>query len=310
VILNVVVFAVVFAAVLLGLRALGRKGQARRAAARDNRLDAARFEALDSAWEATAAETTNRVGQLILAAARPLAGHEALDQVTRGRFGRRLELRIAAAGYPFGGSADVFLALQTAAVAVGALIVFSAVLFDAMLLKVVLCFVGVAGAYWPWEQLTKRAKARSQLISETLPDFAEILQMPLLAGAGSIGAALSFTASRIEGPVSDAARHLVSRLAGSSGISDVDAFALAGEELGTPEAKAFFNALARSYFEGVRVAETIQVQAAQLREQTHQRRRGELRKLPTKLIFVFAAHFLPLVFILTLVPSITAISGI
>jgi len=60
---------------------------------------------------------------------------------------------------------------------------------------------------------------------------------------------------------------------------------------------------------GHKVAESIQKQAAQLRTAAYQRRRAELKKIPSKLVVLFAVHIIPFIMILTLLPAFSTMGA-
>jgi pilus assembly protein TadC len=130
--------------------------------------------------------------------------------------------------------------------------------------------------------------------------------MPLTIGQG-IMPALRYTAEHLDGPVAEEVRNMLTILAAGT-TSEADAFSFAGERLGTPEARAFFQALLQALLEGTRVSETIAAQAESLRISTYQLQRIEVKKLPIKMVIMFGIHFLPLLFIVALVPTFYSLS--
>jgi Flp pilus assembly protein TadB len=164
-------------------------------------------------------------------------------------------------------------------------------------------------SYYPWNKLFTKSKERVQQINDSLPDFIDLLIMVL--PTTSPIPALSFTSERSSGVVSKEIRNLVRTVSSRGSASDLEAFAIAADRLSTPEAKAFITTLQNAYIEGVPAVETLKQQSAALRRQFYQNKRGEAKKLPTKLIIIFAIHFLPLLITLALLPVIVGMgSGI
>ena len=214
------------------------------------------------------------------------------------------QARLLAAGGAYGNSVEVFLSTQAFTIVLGIVIILltasgllGAVLGTAGLIPVLLgVLLGCSVAVLPWWQVDKRAKKRTDEVNSSLPEFAELLQMPLTAGL-SILAAMDFTASHSYGPVSVEAKNVI-MLINTRALSPQEAFNGAGDRLGTPEAKSFFNSLGQAYVEGSKIISVIRGQAASLRKAQYQRQRTQLKKLPIKLILIFAIHFLPAMFVI------------
>lgn len=217
-----------------------------------------------------------------------------------------IEKKLLGAGGVFGGSVQVFLSVQIGALLVSAVAMFLG--FAGIIPLIVAAPIALIFAVAPFGQVDSLAKRRTDEITRTLPEFAELLLMPLNSGLAVIPA-LEFCSTRVQGPVAQEVRNMLV-LIRTRAMTDVEAFAYAGARLATPEAKAFFNALLAAHLEGVRVVANIQAQADGLRTQMYQKRRADAKKLPVKLIMVFGVFFLPLLFIIGGIPAIDAFSRI
>ena len=163
-------------------------------------------------------------------------------------------------------------------------------------------FLGIAISYYPWNKLFTNSKNRIKKINEALPDFIDLLVMVL--PTTSPIPALSFTAERSNGPVANEIRNLVRTVSSRGSASDLESFNLAADRLASPEARAFITTLQNAYIAGVPAVETLKQQSDSLRRLFYQSKRAEAKKLPTKLIIIFAIHFLPLLIILAMLPVI------
>lgn len=223
---------------------------------------------------------------------------------------RSLRFKIAASGNLFAGSVNVFVSTQIAAcmLSAGALVVamFSGLTGIALIFLIAFA---LSFAFWPYQRLTSTGKKRKALVDQDLPDFAELLVMPLSGGMGVLSS-LDFAAKRSNNLVSQEVRIMLASIA-SHAVGEEEAFKEAGNRLGTSSAVAFFNTLAQSYTQGGGAADTLRKQAIQLRKLAYENTRAKLKLLPTKLVVVMGIHLMPTLFIVTLVPiAIQLTSGL
>lgn len=258
------------------------------------------------AWERAVAES-NQLGRILLSTSRPLSRLPGIYGAGESRQYRQLSRRLQSAQV-YSGSVEVFLAYQALAIILAAAILGS-VLLAAQTRTGLLLGLLVAGAVaaLPYNEVTKAAKQREQEVSESLPDFAELLRMPLAAGIGVLEA-LRFTAARSDTVVSrEVTRMLKVR---QSGVADAQAFQEAGVRLGTPQAEAFFLTLLNGVTGGAKTVQQIGAQAEELRQLEFQARRARGKQLPVKMIGAMAAHFMPLLFIVVTLPTLYSLGSL
>lgn len=254
-------------------------------------------------WKEAVENENSEVGRVLLAAARPVAALPAIRRSADSPTYTVLRTKLFAAGGLYGRSVEVFLSVQVFAMFLGALIIAFLVAADVTgLLLYGGGAVALMFAAYPYSTVSQRAKKQAAAITHGLPEFAELLQMPLGSGIG-IRASLRFTAERVNGPVSEVVLQLLSDLS-SRTKSDEEAYELAGMRLGTPEAIAFFVALKQADQEGTKVSETLARQAAALRMHAYQQARAEHKKLPVKLLMVFFIHLMPGLLALGFIPTL------
>lgn len=264
--------------------------------------DAARRpDEIDDRFAEAIASTSSEIGRILLRAARPMSAIPALYEAGTTPQYRDLRKKLFAAR-AFGESVEVFLAVQALCILFATcLLVF--VIFGPKNTTMDVFVVLVAGlvGVWPWQSVSSKAKKRAEQVAVALPEFAELLLMPLESGMTPL-TALSFTADRLDGPVAEEVRNM-RRLIDTGVMNDPEAFQFAGERLGTPEAVSFFNALMHAHLEGGKLVDSLASQATMLREAAFQRARTRIRKLPIKIIPVFVVFLMPLLFVLALLPA-------
>lgn len=266
----------------------------------------------EAEWEQALGDEESAVGRMLLSMGRTLSRLPVVQREASSPQWRTLQRKLLAAG-TFGSSLEIFLAAQAAAVVAGTAIIAVTSLVAANLegsgpLVAAGVLGGVAIAAYPWNSLAKAAKRRQAAVDAELPDFAELLQMPLSAGM-SVLSAMAFTAQHLGGTVSDEVTSLLEYI-NIHHAEEVEAFQTAGMRLGTSEAQAFFSFLLQAHLEGVKLVEQLGLYANSLRTAAYQRQRANIKRLPIKLVFVFAFHLLPLLFILLLLPTLVSLTAL
>lgn len=217
--------------------------------------------------------------------------------------------RLLELGGAFSGSLQIYWSMQLAAVVAGSFAIAFAFLEGISgAARVVLLAVGALIAVWPYNKARSDAKRKTEIVLEQLPEFAELLLMTI--SSVSVPQALAFTAERVEGAVAADLRELVRMLNGAGRGREEQVFAVTAARLGTTEGREFVAALQSAYLEGTTAAANIRAQVENLRMLRHQQQRGKAKRLPVTLVVTFAVHFMPLLFILSFLPVIGALSGL
>lgn len=252
-------------------------------------------------------QTNSWLDQKLLSISQPLAKSDAVQQARSSSFGRHIhELLLAAGGNVLGGSTEVFFATQLVATLVAGGLVMAT--FFGVMSPLIGLTVAAMAIYYPYNKVKHAATTRRDEVTEQLPEFADLLQMPLTAG-NPVLSSLKFTADRTEGPVSQEVQRMLKAIR-SRRMTEAEAFEYAAKRLGTPEARSFFTALLQAQLEGSRVIDNLKGQAEALRTVQYQRKRSEAKKMPVKLILMMAMHFLPLLFIVALIPAMVGLTQI
>jgi len=252
-------------------------------------------------WSNAISNEKSAVGRILLQVARPVSRSTIISRESSTPQWRALKRKLAASG-SFSSDVEVFLSVQLAAIIIGFIAVAFAAVAPSTIGRVTGAVVAFGIVAFPWNIVSKNAAKRSKEVLEDLPDFAELLQMPLAAGMG-IPPALKSTAERLDGVVARETLRMLDIIRVNPS-EESQAFVIAGERLGVPEARAFFVALLQAHLEGASVASSLSRQADILRAAAYQRKRAELKKLPIKLVLIIGLHFLPVLFILALLPVI------
>lgn len=244
----------------------------------------------------------------LLSLARPVAATKAVQEAKRNPAVRALEDRVRVSRL-YGGSLEVFISVQVVSLLVSSGLILSIVGMGlGGIVRLVALGLSAAIAVQPWQQVNTKARKHTMEVNEDLPVFVDLFLMPLASGL-SLESALRFTVDYTQGPVATQVRWLLDTMQARL-LSDELAFREAGRRLGTPEAAAFFTALSQAYIEGSKVIDTLVKQAEGLRTQSHQLRRARIKRIPVKMVVAFAIHFMPLLFVMALVPLLLGLKGI
>lgn len=249
----------------------------------------------------------NILDRLLGKMARPVAAFPALrERITDDQMAA-LERKLAAAGGLYGGSGHLFVSYQVAAVLLASLTGLAVLALNPPFIILIagLAFAAaIAGL--PWSRVTKAAARREDEIGGQLPEFAELLLMPLQTGISTLPA-LRFTAERTSGIVSDEIQHMLAQI--NASVAPSEAFDLAAARLGTQEARAFLGTLEQSYTAGSGVESTLRAQAEALRFKRLMEKKKQIGKLPVKIVAALAVHLLPLLFGVVFIPVVSGLQG-
>lgn len=263
-------------------------------------IDKTKQAADDKAWEAYVSNETSQTQRILSRAARPIASLPILqNQVKATQTYKQLTAKLRAGG-AYAGSLEVYLSVQVVTILLGIGIIGLAALLGLTGLPLYLSIAfGLLFMILPLNKVFSTAKARSVAVTESLPDFAELLIMVL--PNSSILTALAFTAERSKGPVAEEITSMVSAISSRS-LNEAEAFQLAAERLGTPEARAFMTTLMNAYLEGAKALDAIKAQSESMRKLAFQHRRELAKKLPTKLSIIYGIHFMPALLVIAFLP--------
>ena len=257
----------------------------------------------DNAWDEYA-NNGSPINKALTTIAKPWAGSKTVLSFNNTKSYEFIDAKLKA-GNTFSANVEIFLSVQIASIFFSCMMLASA-FFTKGFSAIALILFSIVFAIFPFQEMISNAEKRTRALSVELPDFAELFLM--VAPTMSIPAALSFTAERSKGVVSVEISELVKALTQRT-LSEADAFELTSRRIGTPDGRQFIAILEDGYINGSKVVEQIKTLTEQMRRSEFQRKRGIAKKLPVKLVIIFAIHFMPLLLGLAFLPVIYGLSS-
>jgi tight adherence protein C len=132
-------------------------------------------------------------------------------------------------------------------------------------------------------------------------DMIDQLTICVEAGLG-FDAALARVARTNVGPLADELRHTISDM--QAGVPRAQALRVLDERTDTPEIKRVVSALIQAQKHGIPLADTLRIQAAEMRLKRRQRTEEKAAKMPVKMVFPTLLCIMPCLFIVILGPAV------
>jgi tight adherence protein C len=213
----------------------------------------------------------------------------------------RLRVRIERAGSPAGWSVErVFAAKALLTIGLGVPTLLALLSEPTALNAVLLPTAIVVGYFLPDGLLDRRGSQRQLEIRAAAADTVDQLTLMVRAGLG-IDAAIVRTARSGTGPLADELARVVQDM--RVGVARGVALSKMAERAGVPELKSVTAALAQSERLGVPVAQTLQVQAEELRIKRRQLAEEQALKLPVKILAPMVVCIFPVLLLVLLGPA-------
>ncbi|WP_420451487.1 type II secretion system F family protein [Ilumatobacter sp.] len=209
-----------------------------------------------------------------------------------------LEVNLVQAGHPGGLDLPRVLGIKLSLAVVAALV---PVVTGHPVLAAV---AGVVAFFLPDYWVLSMRDRREAAIRSDAADIIDQMTICVEAGLG-FDAALARVASTTDGPLTDELRRTLSDI--GAGVPRTRALRALADRTRIVEIRQLVSALLQAQKHGVSLAETLRVQAAELRLKRSQRTEEKAAKLAVKLIFPIVVCFLPVFFIVTLVPALITI---
>ena len=252
-------------------------------------------------------ENSSGIARMLASGGRPIASSKLVKDLNGTKTYKAIDNSVRM-GNTFQSSVDIFVSVQIASLIIGIMfLLFALIAQPSTGIKLIILLLGIIIPLWPLAELITEAQKRSAMISIDLPEFAELLLM--VAPSMSIPAALAFTSLRSKGIVGLEINELVKTL-GTRTIPEPEAFKLTADRLATIDGRQFINILENGYLQGSRIIEPLTSLAEQMRRSEFQKRRAYAKKLPVKLIIIFATHFIPFLIGLAFLPVVYGFLGI
>ena len=222
----------------------------------------------------------------------------------RGRI-TRLEQRLLLAGASGGWTLERVLAVKALFALAGAALALFRLLAAPSLVGVLLSLgIGVFGFFAPDVLLGIKTDKRQQVIRRALADTVDQLTVAVQAGLG-LDAAIARVAVTSEGPLAAEFARVSQDV--RAGMRRGDALLAMSDRVQLPELRQLVVALAQAEKLGVPIAQTMKVQAAELRLKRRQHAEEQAMKLPVKILFPMMFCIMPCLFIVILGPAAISI---
>jgi tight adherence protein C len=149
--------------------------------------------------------------------------------------------------------------------------------------------------------ISKRITRRQKAITNTLPDFIDLLTVCVEAGLG-FDSALSRIIQKMPGPLSDEFDNMLREV--KIGKQRRDALRDMAARLDVPNLTSFVSAVIQADRLGVSIGNVLRIQSEQMRENRRQRAREKALKAPVKMIIPMVIFIFPTIFSILLGPVV------
>lgn len=167
------------------------------------------------------------------------------------------------------------------------------------IIMLILIFSG--GCFLPWFGLSMMISRRQQGIMSQLSDVMDLVCVSVQAGL-SFDAALARVAQRMQGPMIEEASRMLQDV--RMGVTRRQALTSMAARCDLQPVYLFVAAVIQSESLGVSLANTLKIQADNMRERHRQLVHEKAMKLPIKLLFPLALFIFPTIFIVIFTPII------
>ena len=216
-----------------------------------------------------------------------------------------LEQRLLLAGASGGWTVERILAVKAlVAIAVGALALLRLMVAPSLVGVLLALGIGVFGFFGPDILLRIKTDKRQQIIRRELADTVDQLTIAVQAGLG-LDAAIARVAVAAEGPLAAEFARVSQDV--RAGMRRGDALLAMSDRVQLPELRQLVVALAQAEKLGVPIAQTMKVQASELRLKRRQHAEEQAMKLPVKILFPMMFCIMPCLFIVILGPAAISI---
>jgi len=217
----------------------------------------------------------------------------------------RLEQRLLEAGAPGGWTLERILAIKALFALTGAAFALIRLMVAPSLVGVLLSLgIGAFGFFAPDIVLGIKTDKRQQVIRRALADTVDKLTIAVQAGLG-LDAAIARVAVTGEGPLAAEFARVSQDV--RAGMRRGNALLAMSDRVQLPELRQLVVALAQAEKLGVPIAQTMKVQAAELRLKRRQHAEEQSMKLPVKVLFPMMFCIMPCLFIVILGPAAISI---
>ena len=169
---------------------------------------------------------------------------------------------------------------------------------------VIMVIIFCGGCFLPWFALSMIISKRKQKIMMQLSDVMDLVSVSVQAGL-SFDAALARVAQRMEGPMIEESNRMLQDV--RMGMTRRQSLTNMAARCDVQSVYLFVAAVIQSESLGVSLANTLKIQADNMRERHRQLVREKAMKLPVKMVFPLALFIFPTIFIIVLGPIILTV---
>lgn len=214
----------------------------------------------------------------------------------------RLEVIITRAGQPDNFNVDKIMTMKGFGAIAGGFVGVIYFLQNPGIFGVIVLAIGFIGGFVVPEMLiSNRADARRDAVRRALPDAIDQLSVTVRAGL-SLDAALIRVSTTLRGPFAEELLRVVQDI--QLGISRIEALKSMATRMDFAELNYFVRSLVQADSLGIPVADTLTVQAEDMRLKRRLRAEEQALKLPVKILGPTAVCILPALMIVVLGPAI------
>jgi tight adherence protein C len=232
-----------------------------------------------------------------------------ISRLTPGEYLEGVHRQLVLGGVASSVRAEELVTLQILAGAGGGLLGIFYVIFGqpsariGILALIVFPLIGVLA---PQSWLKRKVAERTQAIRMDLPDTIDLLAISVEAGQGLEGA-MQTVCLHFDSPLSEELSRTLKEM--ELGLARRDALHNLKRRTEVPELSNFVLVLTQADALGMPIGRVLRTQAAEMRSKRRQWAREKAAKLPVKILIPLVLFIFPAIMVVTIGPSIPAISG-
>ena len=163
---------------------------------------------------------------------------------------------------------------------------------------------GAMGALLPFAMLNSIIRKRQKLILRQLPEFLDLLCVSVQAGL-SFDSGVTKIISRMKGPFIDECERMQRDM--RMGMMRKRSLQQMARRCDVPEVYLFTTAIIQAERLGTSMANTLVIQAENMRERRRQAAKAEALRAPVKILFPLVLFIFPALFVIVLLPSVLSL---
>jgi tight adherence protein C len=215
-----------------------------------------------------------------------------------------LEVKLRAAGYPFGLRAGGWIVLRIFAgvfLPVGFFYLIKTSAMTGTIKLMLFSIVALIGIVYPNTMLRTRMNVRQKKLLLQLPDTLDLLTISVEAGL-SLDAAIDKVVEKSKGELPSEFEIVLNEM--KLGKTRRNALSSMSQRCNVSEITSFISAVIQSEQMGVGIARVLRIQAAQARDKRKQRAKEQAMKAPVKMMIPLVVCIFPTIFIVILGPAV------